>query len=154
MPHTLAVAFIDFMKAFDSVSHGSILRACQRLGLTTPFVLYVQRLYEGAETYVGDRVANVQSGVLQGDPLSPLLFNIMLDWVLSSLPQAVGAMVNGARFQYLAFADDIVLTASSRVELQLAIDTLMREALKVGLRPGPAKCATLTIVADRKRGAW
>lgn len=92
--------------------------------------------------------------MLQGDPLSPLLFNIVLDWVLPNLPQAVGAMVNGVRFQYLAFADDIVLTASSRVGLQLAIDTLMREALKVGLRPGPAKCATLTIVDDKKRAAW
>lgn len=154
VPHTLAVAFIDFMKAFDSVSHGSILRACQRLGLTTPFILYVQRLYQGSTTCIGDRVANVQSGVLQGDPLSPLLFNIVLDWVLSSLPQAVGAMVNGVRFQYFAFADDIVLTASSRVGLQLAIDTLMEEALKVGLRPGPAKCATLTILADKKRKTW
>lgn len=101
-----------------------------------------------------DRVANIQSGVLQGDPLCPLLFNMVLDWALSNLPQAVGAMVNGVRFQYLAFADVIVLTASSRVGLQLAMDVLMRQALKVGLRPGLAKCATLTIIADTKRGAW
>lgn len=46
VPHTLAVVFIDFMKAFDSVSHDSILRACQRMGLTTPFVSSIQNFYQ------------------------------------------------------------------------------------------------------------
>lgn len=149
-PSSLYVAFIDFRKAFDSVSHYSIVRACTRLGLPELFIKYITALYQGANTVVGQHQANINSGVLQGDPLSPILFNITLDWVLSELPVAVGANIYGTRIPYLAFADDILLTARSRVGLQVAMDILVRAAARVGLTPGVDKCATLAIVANKK----
>ena len=51
-------------------------------------------------------------GVKQGDPLSPLLFNIVMDPVVRAL-QVEGVSVRGQIIGGLAFPDKIVLSDSA-----------------------------------------
>ena len=44
------IAFVDVTKAFDSVSHHSLLIAAERLGVPPPFLTYLSSLYGGAQT--------------------------------------------------------------------------------------------------------
>ena len=46
----LNIAFMDVKKAFDSVSHRSILVAAARLGVPPPFLTYLRELYGDAQT--------------------------------------------------------------------------------------------------------
>ena len=46
----LNIAFMDVKKAFDSVSHQSILVAAARLGVPPPFLGYLRELYSDAQT--------------------------------------------------------------------------------------------------------
>ena len=46
----LSVAFVDVKKAFDSVSHQTILIAAARLGVPPPFLVYLRELYSDART--------------------------------------------------------------------------------------------------------
>ena len=49
--------------------------------------------------------------------MSPLLFNAIIDWCLEDLPAEVGASLRDERVPYLAFADDLALTAESTMGL-------------------------------------
>lgn len=46
----LSVAFAHVKKAFDSVSHQTILIAATRLGVPPPFLAYLRELYSDART--------------------------------------------------------------------------------------------------------
>ena len=52
---------------------------------------------------------------------------------------------------YLAFADVLVLFASTKAGLQRQIDLVVKAMAKCGLQLNPIKCATLGIVADTRR---
>ena len=58
----------------------------------------------------------VALGLKQGDPLSAILFNCVMEWVLSELDENVGVSIRpGIRVNHLALADDIALIAESVV---------------------------------------
>ena len=67
-------------KAFDSVSHRSILVAAARLRLPPPFLGYIRELYSNAVT---TGPISLGRGVKQGDPLSIHLFNAVIDMCLA-----------------------------------------------------------------------
>ena len=56
-------------------------------------------------------------GVKQGDPLSPVIFNLIIDQLLRSLPQECGSTYNGKTVRAMTFADDVVLLADSPIDL-------------------------------------
>ena len=58
----LSLAFLDVSKAFDSVSHESLLLAVKRMGVPGPFVEYLRSLYAEAST-------TLQVGDQSSDPL-------------------------------------------------------------------------------------
>ncbi|NXB27197.1 PO21 protein, partial [Rhagologus leucostigma] len=57
---------------------------------------------------------NISSGVKQGDPMSPLLFNLALDPLLCKLEaEGDGFQHGGYKLTAMAFADDLVLLSDS-----------------------------------------
>ena len=61
-------------------------------------------------------------GVKQGDPMSPFLFNLVLDTCLRKLEGSV-RLIDALRLNHIAFADDVVLIASKMDELQCIFDS-------------------------------
>ena len=121
----LSLVFLDVSKAFDSVSHASLFLAAKRMGVPGPFVEYLRCLYSEAATrlQVGENLSEPLAqnrGVKQGDPLSPILFNCIIDWAIEALDLEIGVRVgdDGPRLNHLAFADDIVLMARSKIGIQ------------------------------------
>ena len=153
-PKSLYMAFLDFKKAFDSVGHPAIRKACLRWGLGEKFSNYVGNTLDQAVTDFEGAKVPITRGVMQGDPLSPLLFNLTLDWALSAAPDVVGVELGGTHYRYLAFADDVVLLSSSPVGLRKSVEAVVSQAKLLGLEVGHSKCATLGIAADCKRKTW
>jgi len=60
--------------------------------------------------------------VKQGDPLSPILFNLVIDRLLRAFPNEIGTKVGNAMTTADAFADDLFLLAETRMGLQLLLD--------------------------------
>ena len=151
---SLCIAFIDFQKAFDSVGHPSLLAATRRWGMPTSLTNYIKNLYKKASTKIMGAEVKIRRGILQGDPLSPYLFNICFDWALASLPAGVGASLAGETIPYIAYADEVALTARTPLGLQALIDALVDGAGRVGLELGHKKCATINIRGDKKKKRW
>ena len=152
---SLVLTFIDLRKAFDTVSHDSIIRCAGRAGLPSHLLSYLRTYYSNGTTCLLDQQMRLNNGVRQGDPLSPWLFNAVMDEALShvSIP-GMGYEMNGEHISYLAFADDVVLINCSSVGAQSSCDNLLHWLSESGLTANILKCSTLRIQGDGKEKRW
>lgn len=148
----LVVVSLDVAKAFDSVSHEAILAVLRGKGSPPALTDYVARCLSRSTLRLkwrGDRSRAIRMarGVRQGDPLSPFLFNIVMDHVLTGLPERVGFPLGtpGARIGALAYADDLLLFASSEIGARAQIAAAESGLAECGLRVNPRKSWSLCL---------
>ena len=92
-------------------------------------------------------------GVRQGDPFSPVLFNLVIDQVLKGIATTSGVRIKSARVNQLAYADDVVLLAETERGLQHSIDQFEKGLKDAGLEIKRDNCATIeidTVPRDRQ----
>ena len=89
--HGIAVANIDFSKAFDSVSHDKLLARFAQYGVCGTLLLWLQRFFSDRthQTRIGRPtsllpVAHLLSGVVQGSSIGPIAFIIHAEHVVHS----------------------------------------------------------------------
>ena len=86
-------------------------------------------------------------GVKHGCPLSPILFNIVLEGLLRHLSSCdAGYTLAGYKMNSLAYADDICLAASSKEETQHLLDRCMEYVKWAGFAFNTKKCGSLCLV--------
>ena len=150
----LYVCFIDFRKAFDTVWHQGLFHKLEAAGIVGNFMNTLKDIYLKTECAVklGNRVTQFfkcKKGVRQGDPLSPLLFNIYLNGIFDQLQanECDPVTFNGTdKINALAYADDIVLISRTREGLQRALDTTQEycENWKLQVNHKKTQCMTFT----------
>ncbi|KRY45429.1 Retrovirus-related Pol polyprotein from type-1 retrotransposable element, partial [Trichinella britovi] len=109
----LNIVSIDLAKAFDTVNHTSITRALRMHGLDDDSRTLITQMVTGSSTIIkgdGGALSNrieINQGVRQGDPISPLLFNAVMEELVERLEQTgEGFKLKGVEVTTLAFADD------------------------------------------------
>uniref|UniRef100_A0A3Q0RT10 Reverse transcriptase domain-containing protein n=1 Tax=Amphilophus citrinellus TaxID=61819 RepID=A0A3Q0RT10_AMPCI len=153
----LAIVFIDFSKAFDSVSHQHIARVLEGRGVDVLLRKLIKNLYAGCHTRIRtrdgeSRPIRLRVGVKQGDPLSPFLFNLALDPLLRMLDSTgTGIDVDGHKISFLAFADDLVLVSESWERMQRNLGILEVFSDMTGLRVNPTKSHGFMIGKGRRQ---
>lgn len=144
------ICTIDVSKAFDSVSHSSLFDEIARRGAPEGFVSYTRNYYAAsstvlsASTWTSDAVHPTQ-GVRQGDPMSPVLFNLGLDSTLKQLPNWIGAALDGGKINSVAYADDLILFAQTREGLQELLEITSKSLESKGMKINNAKSLTIGI---------
>ncbi|KAA3671923.1 uncharacterized protein DEA37_0003949, partial [Paragonimus westermani] len=141
-------------EAFDSVPHDTILRLARKRELPSPLVRYLTRLYRDSPTIWDDVSVKCRRGVRQGDPLSPALFIMATNEVLSYAQPELRFTVNGRCTGELAYADDLVLFANSQTEMADKLEGLDNGLRLTGMELNNSKCRTITILKDGKRKHW
>ena len=89
----LAIAFVDFSKAFDSVTFDGVKAALAAFLVPTDMITVIMQCYTNHMQTIPDVGAEwrVETGVLQGDTLAPFLFVLLVDCVLdASLDPTLG----------------------------------------------------------------
>lgn len=145
----LYIAFIDYAKAFDTISHDAIWEALNKCYINENYVRVLKDIYEGSVSQVKLETRGpdipIRRGVRQGDPLSPKLFIMVLQHVFDNLNwQAEGIRINKDRLTHLRFADDIVLFSETSKGLERMITSLNEESEKVGLKMNENKTKIVT----------
>lgn len=144
------VIAVDIRKAFDTIAHSTITRALKRMSVDARTLLYVSDSYANCSTTFksGNDEASIplNRGVKQGDPLSPALFNLVMDELLCALQDTTEGipLEGGGSVQSLAYADDIVLLGTNVKNIQRSLTILKDFLHKRCLDLNVDKCAALT----------
>jgi len=148
-------AFLDLQNAFGSVPHASLLRVLRRVGVDDDFCAFVDFLYTNSTVALRVNGNNCEpflttAGVRQGDPLSPILFDLAMEPVVRRAARRPerGFPIGEARLTVCALADDLALFADSESHLQWRVRAAGKAASTIGLRFRPEKCAIIARCAN------
>lgn len=142
----LYTCYIDFRKAFDSVWRRGLWAVMRHYGYPEKIVRILETAY--TDTFSAVRVSGELTGwfrtvvgVLQGCVLSPLLFNIFLEMIITMAldEDNFGACINGEIISNLRFADDIAVLAEDTVSLQKMINNVADVSQKMGMKINTSK---------------
>ena len=132
--------FVDFKKAFDSVWHDGLWASLEALGVQKKLVRVIKALYQQSTMAVRTKAGltnwiQTTIGCRQGDPLSPILFLVLLEKIMEKLEckEGLGVMVQGKEIKDLRFADDIDQMSKSKDHLQEQVNELNRSGEEFGL---------------------
>lgn len=150
------LASLDISKAFDSVSHKAIYQTLEAFGLPKEMIDYIRNYYADSGTRLTGQgwtseVICPRRGVKQGDPMSPIIFNMVMDRLLTSLPNDIGCRIDSIKLNALAFADDLILAAETPAGLQTLLDHTHAFFVACGLEVNPSKCLSVGIKGQPKQ---
>ena len=124
------MCFVDFSKAYDRVNRQLLWIKLEKLGLNGNISRVLKSLYIDYQCCVrlngfSTDYFSVKCGLKQGCILSPLLFNLYVNDLITSLKvTGKGIPINDHKVCCLAYADDIVIMAENEPDLQLMLNVL------------------------------
>lgn len=156
------VAFIDLSKAFDRVSHGALMHRLSSTGVRGKALRFCEALYASPKLRIRvggvlSEVIELETGVRQGAPSSPILFDVFIDSILEEMPgvfvPALPVPFTDRRMPGLLFADDAALTQGTAARLNLALTKLGAWADKWEMMVGHKKCGVMVLGSPEAHAA-
>ena len=152
------MVFLDLAKAFDTIPHWAVKNALRRHNVPNEVIDAILEMYKGAYTKIKvkdqwTRKIKLNNGVKQGCPMSPLLFNLVMDELITNLEETnVGIDIDGAKINCLAFADDLVLMTENYLDMNILLKRCEKFFKNTCLRVNASKCLSFraTTVKDKK----
>jgi hypothetical protein len=132
------LCFVDFSQAYDSINRNKLWRNLEEFEIPTKLIQLIKECNSNTACEVKFRNQlsesfDVNSGLRQGDALSPLLFNLTLEKVVRTMPAYQDMKILG-EYSIHAYADDIVVMGNTRIEVTTKTDDLFKAANSMGLK--------------------
>ena len=147
--------FIDFKKAFDRVWHAALWATMRKYNISANLVRTIEQLYDKATSAVQMNGSigewfRTTVGVRQGCLLSPTLFNIFLERIMSdALEEHDGKVsIGGRNITNLRFADDIDALAEEEQELEALVESLDKTCTRYKMEISAEKTKLMTNSAN------
>jgi len=111
---------LDAEKAFDKIQHPFMIKVLERIGIQGPYLNIVKAIYSKPVANIklnGEKLEAIplKSGTRQGCPLSPYLFNIVLEVLARAIRQqkeVKGIQIGKEGLKISLFADDMIVYLS------------------------------------------
>ena len=162
------IAAIDFKKAFDSIDQEYLWKALKEQNVPSGYIRILRSLCAGqsaqVKTDVLSRNFGIHRGTKQGDPLSSLLFNALLERVMTKVKPGFVEKKYGVqmgpgtadskdetRLTNLRFADDVLVVGSSLKQVTEMLQLLQAETGKCGLELHPEKTKIISSTNRQNR---
>ena len=155
------INFIDFRKAFDSISREKLFQILASYGIPATIIRAIKAAYihTTAQVITEDGNSNcfkIEAGVLQGDTLAPYLFIIMIDYIMRTstnesnhlgltISERQSRRYPATKLTDTDFADDIALFSDSIEDAQSLLTLVVNAAKSVGLNINEDKTEYMTI---------
>ena len=149
----LHINFVDYQKAFDSIHRESLWKILSSYGVPSKIVQLIRCFYDHFECSIlleqeQTEWFEVKSGVRQGCILSPILFLVVIDWVMrqttSDSPRGIQWTLTSF-LEDLDFADDLALLAVRFADMQEKTSRLNEHSKPVGLSFNVPKTKLMSI---------
>jgi group II intron reverse transcriptase/maturase len=127
----------DIKSCFDSFDHRIIMEIMKKR-VNDGSILKLINQWMKAGVIDGKQIFNPESGVPQGNIISPLLSNISLHEILDQWIEEIRPMLEGELF-FTRFADDFVIGLEYKEDAQRVYQTLPKRFHKYGLTIHPEK---------------
>ena len=148
--------FLDLSKAFDTINREELFRRIKINGIPPKMLRIIKSIFN--KTKAKARLSTCFSeffltlqGVPQGDPLSPILFDMSVDPILRTLEnRTICHEIFGQKTQ-LMYADDYILMTNDAEKLQMGINLIKLICDNSGLKANIRKSATMIAGSENKR---
>lgn len=152
----LAVCWLDLMNAYGSVHHSLISFALQHYHAPPQFLGIVRSFYSNLSARINSSQWStlpipLQIGVYQGDPLSVVIFNTVINTIVDTIktrPDLGYHFTNQLSVNLLQYADDTCLVANSPSSCQQLLHFVDRWLCWSGMRAKVPKCHSLALKAS------
>jgi hypothetical protein len=145
---------IDAEKAFNTIQHHFLIQALMKPGIEGMYLKIIKAIYDKPVANIilnGGKLKPfpLKSGTRQGCPLSPLLFNIVLEFLIRTIKQEeeIKEIKIGKEIVKLSqFADDMILYLKDPKNFtQKFLDTLNNFSKVAGYKINLEKISSLSI---------
>ena len=132
---TIVISLLDLKNAFGEISHNLIASAMRYHHIPETFIAFILNIYKHSQVAVSTgkdvtEFIDVKRGVLQEDPISPLLFNVCFNLLIRTITQPKfaqlgyiwGPNVDPFSTSCLQFADDSVIVSRDVKSAQTLIN--------------------------------
>ena len=132
---TAVLCALDVSKAFDKVNHFGLYIKLMDRGIPKLFLDILFNWYSKCFAFIKwgcfvSKRFHILAGVRQGGVLSPALFAVYIDSIISKLKESgYGACIGGYYVGCLVYADDIMLISHSICAMQQMLDICSAEAV-------------------------
>ena len=173
MKKTVYALFVDLTAAFDHVPRRAMFRSIKKRlpdRESRKLIDLLELLYSHTTTALAEepeKVFSLKTGVRQGGPESPMLFNLYLDFVMRIFLQSCSKSkikflklkyriprsashsnqerVGYQQIDWIGYADDLILVFDSKKDLQKALTILDTLFVKFGLAINASKTKTMIL---------
>ena len=132
------ITSIDAEKAFDKIQHPFMIKALQKVGVEGNYLNIIKAIYDKPTANIilnGGKLKAFPliSGTRQGCPLSPLLFNIVLEVLAIAIREEkeIKGIQIGKEVKLSLFADDMILYIENPKTATRKLLELINELVKL-----------------------
>ena len=149
----LFMIFIDLKKAYDTLDRSAALRVLKGYGVGPNILRILASTWENdtmvprQSGYFG-RSFHAERGVRQGDIISPLIFNVMVDVVVRHWRHLTGDTLDTTIF----YADDGLLAGTDAQALQQSLNIITEGFNSLGLKMNASKTEWMETVSRTRKG--